>query len=131
LIRALVTSNPSPAYVKRVADVFANNGGGVRGDLAATARAVLLDPEARQDAPTATQGHLKDPILHSLGLIRVLGGTVIDPSNLVDATLLQGRMSATGRAAITTALAASTDTKQNAITALYLSAISAEFGVHK
>ena len=51
--------------------------------------------------------------------------------NLVDATLLQGRMSPTARAAIATALAASTDTRQNAITALYLTAISAEFGVHK
>ena len=43
---------------------------------------LLLDPEARNDTPTAAQGHLKDPILHSLGLVRTLGGTVIDPSNL-------------------------------------------------
>lgn len=50
-IQRLVTSNPSPGYVYRVAAVFANNGAGVRGDLFATARAVLLDPEARAAAP--------------------------------------------------------------------------------
>lgn len=47
LIRFLVTSNPSPAYVERVANVFINNGAGVRGDLHATVRQVLLDYEAR------------------------------------------------------------------------------------
>jgi hypothetical protein len=51
--------------------------------------------------------------------------------NLVDATLLQGRMSALARAAIATALAASTDNRQRAITALYLTAITAEFAVHQ
>jgi len=51
--------------------------------------------------------------------------------NLVDATLRQGRMSAVTRTAIATALAASTDAKQNAITALYLTAITAEYGVHQ
>jgi len=216
LIRALVTSNPSPAYVQRVADMFANNGSGVRGDLAATARAILLDPEARLDTPTASQGHLKDPVLHSIGLVRALGGTVVDPTNLfwdyfllsekllnapsvfnfyspltrvpgspqyygpefqidaaslaigranflyallsgnyksmiaiditpfvkaapnaaalislVDATLLQGRMSPVARQAIATALAASTDNQQRAITALYLTGITAEYAVHK
>jgi uncharacterized protein (DUF1800 family) len=47
LIQRLVTSNPSPAYVARVASVFGDNGAGVRGDLGATVRAILLDPEAR------------------------------------------------------------------------------------
>ena len=47
LIQKLVTSNPSPAYVYRVAQVFANNGKGVRGDLRAVVRAILLDYEAR------------------------------------------------------------------------------------
>ncbi|MCL6487059.1 MAG: DUF1800 family protein, partial [Janthinobacterium lividum] len=46
LIQRLVTSNPSPAYVGRVAAAFANNGAGVRGDMQAVIRAVLLDPEA-------------------------------------------------------------------------------------
>jgi uncharacterized protein (DUF1800 family) len=47
LIQRLVTSNPSPAYVARVSRAFANNGNGVRGDMKAVIRAVLMDPEAR------------------------------------------------------------------------------------
>jgi hypothetical protein len=74
LIRSLVTSNPSPAYVQRVAAVFVNNGQGVRGDLKAVVRAILLDPEARQDAATPTSGRLKEPILHIAGLLRALNG---------------------------------------------------------
>jgi uncharacterized protein (DUF1800 family) len=216
LIRAFVTSNPSPAYVQRVAAVFAGGGGNARGDLAATIRAVLLDAEARQDTTGPTSGRLKDSMQHTLGLVRALGGQVLNPSNLmynyflmgqrpaaapsvfsfyspmtrlpgspqyfgpefqiytpsyavyradfvyslingdynsmirvditpfvnvaangpalinlVDATLLQGRMSATARQAITTAIAASTDNKQRAVTALYLTALTAEFSVQK
>lgn len=81
LIRAFVTSNPGPAYITRVADVFAYGAAG-RGDLQATLTAVLTDPEARQDAPAATQGRLKDPMLQSLGLFRTLGATINDPCNL-------------------------------------------------
>lgn len=65
LIQRLVTSNPSPAYVDRVAAVFENNGAGVRGDLGATVRAILLDPEARNGhhiAP-ATFGKVREPLL--------------------------------------------------------------------
>jgi uncharacterized protein (DUF1800 family) len=50
LIEHLVTSNPSPAYVGRVAAVFKDNGLGVRGDLKAVISAILLDPEARDSA---------------------------------------------------------------------------------
>jgi uncharacterized protein (DUF1800 family) len=50
LIQHLVTSNPSPAYVARVSAVFADDGSGVRGNLAAVVRAILSDPEARGDA---------------------------------------------------------------------------------
>ena len=50
LIQRLVTSNPSPAYVGRVAAVFANDGTGVRGNLLAVAKAILTDPE---DSPSA------------------------------------------------------------------------------
>jgi uncharacterized protein (DUF1800 family) len=216
LIRAFVTSNPSPAYIRRVADVFAGSGSTPRGDLAATLRAVLLDPEARSDAPSATGGKLKDPILHTLGLVRALGGTVIDPTNLfwsyaglgqrlagapsvfnfysplsrlpgnpqyfgpefqiyggayaiqranfvygllnsdnsnsirvsispfvtaaadpdtlvnlVDATLLQGRMSAATREAITASVRATADRRQRAVTALYLTAITGDYAVQK
>lgn len=65
LIQRLVTSNPSPAYVGRVAAVFANNGAGVRGDLKALIKAVLLDDEARR-APVAgetTRGKLREPVV--------------------------------------------------------------------
>lgn len=215
LIRALVTSNPSPAYIERVANVFANGPAG-RGDMKATITAVLTDPEARAGQPTGISGKLKDPILQSLSLVRAAGGTVINPANLfweysllgeellrspsvfnffspltplpenpgkfgpefqlyapslaiaranfmyrffngefnsmirvditpyvnvagdptallnlVDATLLQGRMSATARQAIGASLLATTDNKQRAITALYLTAITADFTVQQ
>ncbi|PWF45394.1 DUF1800 domain-containing protein, partial [Massilia glaciei] len=95
LIRHFVTSNPSPAYITRVADVFANGGGG-RGDLAATLRAVLLDPEARSDAVTATSGRLKDPMLHTVGLMRALNATIVSPNNMVwDYSLLGQKITAT------------------------------------
>ncbi|WP_217900194.1 DUF1800 domain-containing protein [Noviherbaspirillum humi] len=63
LIQRLVTSNPSPAYVARVAAAFADNGSGVRGDMKAVIKAVLLDPEARSDVPTADGGKLREPVL--------------------------------------------------------------------
>lgn len=62
LIQRFTTSNPSPAYVQRVAQAFANNGQGVRGDLGAVVRAVLLDPEARQ-LPATGFGKLREPVL--------------------------------------------------------------------
>jgi hypothetical protein len=82
LIRALVNSNPSPAYVGRVAAAFNNNGAGVRGDLRATLAAVLLDPEAR--AFGAGDGRLKDPVLHVIGLGRTLNAQFLDPSSLLN-----------------------------------------------
>ena len=78
LIRSLVTSNPSPAYIARVADAFVDNGSGVRGDMQAVVRAILTDEEAAVTG--ATDGHLKDPILHVVGLARALGAQVTDPS---------------------------------------------------
>ncbi len=66
LIQRLVSSNPSAAYVGRVAAVFNNNGSGVRGDLAAVLRATLLDAEARDTASElagAHAGKLREPIL--------------------------------------------------------------------
>jgi uncharacterized protein (DUF1800 family) len=209
---ALVTSNPSPAYVKRVADVFANNGGGARRP-AATARDPARSGAARHAYRGA--GPPRDPIPHTLGdphavrqrhrptnlfwdytlmsqrllnapsvfnfyspLTRLpespqlygpefqiyapslaitranflyaliagyyrsmiaidiapfvaVAGNATALIDLVDATLLQGRMSATARQAIATALAASSDNQQRAITALYLTAITGEFAVHR
>ncbi|NLS25685.1 hypothetical protein S2M10_06540 [Sphingomonas sp. S2M10] len=74
LIVHLVTANPSPAYVGRVAAVFANNGQGVRGDMKAVVRAILTDPEARA-APRGDRGKLKEPVLAMLGLARAIGLT--------------------------------------------------------
>jgi len=72
LIQRLVTSNPSGAYVTRVATVFNNNGSGVRGDLKAVIKAVLLDNEARgATAATASGfGKLREPILRFAGWAR-------------------------------------------------------------
>jgi uncharacterized protein (DUF1800 family) len=75
LIQHLVTSNPNPAYVARVAAVFADNGHGVRGDLAAVVRAILSDVEARGDAPSSVAaGHLREPALFMTSVLRGLGG---------------------------------------------------------
>ena len=65
LIQHLVTSNPSPAYVQRVASVFANNGSGVRGDMKAVIRAILTDTEARADPTSSntTFGKLREPVV--------------------------------------------------------------------
>lgn len=76
LIQFLVTSNPSPAYVQRVQSVFVNNGSGVRGDLGAVVRAILMDEEARdprwsQAAPA--HGKLREPVLRIMHLVRAGG----------------------------------------------------------
>ncbi len=65
LIQRLVTSNPSPAYVGRVAAAFANNGQGVRGDMKAVVKAILLDQEARDPAMMSqpTWGRMREPFL--------------------------------------------------------------------
>lgn len=65
LIQRLVTSNPSPAYISRISAVFANNGNGVRGDMAAVIKAILLDPEARSCASSNQDhfGKLREPLL--------------------------------------------------------------------
>jgi uncharacterized protein (DUF1800 family) len=75
LIQHLVTSNPSPEYVSRVAGVFNNNGQGVRGDMKAVVKAILLDTEARGDVKTDPQfGKLREPVKFIAGILRALGG---------------------------------------------------------
>jgi uncharacterized protein (DUF1800 family) len=81
LIQHLVTSNPSPAYVKRVSQAFENNGSGVTGDLKAVVTAILTDPEARAaDDPSAPVspnfGHLREPILFMTNILRGLNATL-------------------------------------------------------
>ncbi|SFM96486.1 DUF1800 domain-containing protein [Dokdonella immobilis] len=79
LIKRLVTSNPSPAYVGRVAATFVNNGLGVRGDLAATVRAVLMDSEARTVPSLASNaGKMREPLLKLSHLWRALDGRADD-----------------------------------------------------
>ena len=78
LIRSLVTSNPSPDYIERVANVFADNGHGMRGDLWAVLKAVLTDAEAGA-TPTFQHGHLKDPLLHVISMGRALNAQVSNP----------------------------------------------------
>ena len=79
LIKRLVTSNPSPAYIGRVAAVFANNGLGVRGDLGATVRAVLMDSEARTLPSLASNaGKMREPLLKLTHLWRALDGRADD-----------------------------------------------------
>ena len=92
LIQRLVTSNPSAAYVGRVAAVFANSGAGARGDLRAVIKALLLDDEARR-APVAsetTRGKLREPVVRFIQWARTFNlasptgiwniGNVSDPS---------------------------------------------------
>lgn len=75
LIQRLVTSNPTPAYVERVARVFNNNGKGQRGDLKAVVKAVLMDNEAINGYQTMpnTFGKVKEPLIRQAQLWRVLG----------------------------------------------------------
>lgn len=77
LIQRLVTSNPPPAYVARVAAVFANNGSGVRGDLKAVVRAILTDTEARNEAIAGapSYGKLREPVMRLTGWARAFNVT--------------------------------------------------------
>jgi uncharacterized protein (DUF1800 family) len=87
LIQRLVSSNPSPAYVARVAAAFTDNGRGVRGDLAAVARAVLLDDEARQDdAAGNTSGKLREPVVRLLNWMRAFGAASASGTYVIDHT---------------------------------------------
>ncbi len=75
MIQRLVTSNPSPDYVRRVAETFNNNGRGVRGDLAAVFKAVLLDPEAQSDVGLNDLrfGKLREPAIRFIQFARTFG----------------------------------------------------------
>ena len=77
LIQRLVTSNPSPAYVGRVAAAFADDNGaaagGTRGSLRAVVRAILMDPEARNPAQAPMHaGKLREPLLRVTALWRAM-----------------------------------------------------------
>jgi uncharacterized protein (DUF1800 family) len=79
LIQHLVGSNPSPAYVARVATAFNTGkyltwGTGAKGDLTATVAAILLDAEARGDTVTRSSGKLREPAQMMAGVLRALNG---------------------------------------------------------
>lgn len=94
LIQRLVTSNPSPAYVERVATIFNNDGTGVKGNLKAVIKAIFLDNEARNDANLANPkfGKVREPMLRFLTWARAfnvsspsdewyVGDNIADPNN--------------------------------------------------
>jgi uncharacterized protein (DUF1800 family) len=72
LIQRFVTSNPSAAYVERVAAKFANNGSNARGDMKAVIKAILLDDDARSPLKLsdAAFGKMKEPYLRTVNLAR-------------------------------------------------------------
>ena len=87
LIQHLVTSNPSPGYVSRVAGVFHSSGG----NLQSVVYAILTDQEARAGDVSvsnepATFGHLREPVLWVVNLLQGLNGTVFDSSTIYNYT---------------------------------------------
>ena len=94
LIQHLVSSNPSPAYVQRIAQVFNDDGTGTRGNLAAVIKAILLDKEARQsDDPSTwipTGGHLREPVLFMTSVLRNLDVSASGSNGLVGPLSLLG-----------------------------------------
>ncbi len=90
LIQKLVTSNPTPAYVQRVATVFNNDGTGKRGNLGAVVRTILLDSEART-APSGsgvnTAGKMKEPLLRITQLWRAYGAAAASGRFIASANL--------------------------------------------
>jgi uncharacterized protein (DUF1800 family) len=86
LIHNLVTSNPTQAYVARVATVFNNDGLGVRGNLKAVVEAILLDPEARS---FSSGGHLREPVLLMNNVLRLFDAKSADRTQNSDGVLNQ------------------------------------------
>ena len=84
LIKSLVTSNPSPAYVERVSSFFDDNGSGVRGSLWAVVKAILLDPEARQAPIDPFYGKLREPVLYLNAVLRAFHARGENPANPSD-----------------------------------------------
>ena len=87
LIHSLVTSNPSPAYVERVAGFFNDDGTGARGKLWSVVKAILLDPEARTDPTDPIYGHLREPALYVNDLLRAFHAMSFDRSTNSDGNL--------------------------------------------
>ncbi len=84
LIHSLVTSNPSPAYVERVAGFFNNDGTGVRGNLWAVVKAILLDPEARTGPTDLNSGKLREPVQYIANILRAFNAMSVSRAALSD-----------------------------------------------
>ncbi|MDA0577485.1 MAG: DUF1800 family protein, partial [Verrucomicrobia bacterium] len=86
LIQRLVTSNPSRGYLYRVAQTFVDDGTGVRGNLGAVVRAILLDPEARTQSVAAQVGYgkLREPVLVMTQLLRAFNATSSIPASVIN-----------------------------------------------
>lgn len=98
LIQQMVTSDPTPAYVGRVTAVFNDNGLGVRGDLKAVVKAILLDPEARGDVKTDPgYGKLREPVQLTTNIFRAFNVRSADGLSQSDG-FLTGRGEFTGMA---------------------------------
>jgi uncharacterized protein (DUF1800 family) len=108
LIQHLVTGDPSPAYVSRVAAVFADNGSGVRGDMKAVLTAIIMDTEARAgDAQTGDQadtnpavdgGHLREPLLWTMNLLRGLNAAQTPANSYSYVNFMSGTLTSVGEA---------------------------------
>jgi uncharacterized protein (DUF1800 family) len=101
MIQRLVTSNPSPAYVARVSAAFTNNGAGVRGDMAAVVRAVLLDPEARNTAAALADpnyGKLREPVVRMANWMRTFNAQSASGAWLLGSTSANTSLSQTAMA---------------------------------
>lgn len=77
LIQRLVTSNPSPAYIGRVTAAFNNNGSGIRGDMKAVWRAILLDPEARSVSTANSAGKVREPVVRLANFMRAFNASSV------------------------------------------------------
>ena len=88
LIQRLVTSNPTAGYIGRCSAVFANNGSGVRGDMRAVVRAILMDAEARNASLAATPGYgkVREPLIRLTNWMRAFGATSISGGYLITST---------------------------------------------
>jgi len=90
MIQHLVTSDPTPNYVGRMSAVFKNNGSGVRGDMRALIRAILLDPEARGNVKTdPNYGKLREPVQLATNLLRHFGVSSADGTTQSDGYVWQ------------------------------------------
>ena len=88
LIQRIVTSNPTPGYISRCSAAFIDNGSGVRGDLKAVIKAILLDREARDVSlsRTPSYGKLREPMIRLTNWMRAFGATSISGNYLITST---------------------------------------------